>query len=719
MSKIKRTLLALVAAMMMVSLIPAAAFATTSQPADDPIVFTVYSQEGPDATPTVAKAYTQAQFDALPHVTTPVGYLAWNTAHDNTWQVYGTANAIKFSALISDAGLLFQSGYQVTVTASDDFSQTFGYQDIQNANKFYPATTATTQDVTGSVTVDPVIAISGGSSAIADTAANAVATAAAGSSFNNRFLIGLTDANYNAQTAAGKRFVNNTVSVTVIKTPPISGFKIFTQVGDDANSKSLVKDFSRTELLALAKTTPAGFLMNRNNVWSVHASNLYIPLADLLAAAKVTFNEGDSLKPMAADGFGTSFNYAQIQAGQNFYPATTATTTDTTGVITTGAVLALDWGSANISGTASNAVTTALTPAMIDHSGRFYIGLSETDYLAKTAAGNRFVTAPVEITITKAFEARSLEGDDRYETAAVSAQAAYPDGAETVILAYGKNYPDALSASSLAGLLDAPILLTDTDALAAGTSDALAALKATKVVIVGGTTVISATIENNLKSALGETNVSRLAGDDRYATNLAIYNYGKANGSWGKTAIIASGAAFPDALSVAPYAFSDTAPIFLADPTTGLTAAISTAITADKASGALGKALIAGGASAVSANTADWLTTAFGAASVTRLAGNDRYGTSDAIAKWLVANAGFSWNGSCIASGVNFPDALTGSVVAAKKKVPLFLASSGNTSVLDNLSDNKDAIKYIHFLGGTSAVPQDVRDLANSKLGWS
>lgn len=55
-------------------------------------------------------------------------------------------------------------------------------------------------------------------------------------------------------------------------------------------------------------------------------------------------------------------------------------------------------------------------------------------------------------------------GSDRYGTSVEVSQRTFPNGAETVIVATGANWPDALGASALAGVYDAPILLTRPDA---------------------------------------------------------------------------------------------------------------------------------------------------------------------------------------------------------------------------------------------------------------
>jgi putative cell wall-binding protein len=306
-----------------------------------------------------------------------------------------------------------------------------------------------------------------------------------------------------------------------------------------------------------------------------------------------------------------------------------------------------------------------------------------------------------------------LSGATRIETAIAAAQAAYPSGAETVVLAYSGNFPDALSATALAGMLDAPILLSGSDTLSPQTEAALSGLGTKNVVMVGGTSVLSQDVHGRLGTLLGSANVTRLSGDDRFATNLDIYAYGKDHGRWGRVAVIANGANFPDALSISPYAAQGWNPLFLTTQSGALGEDTLSALTA----GDFDQVVIVGGTSVVPSSTEEALAASFKAENVTRLAGADRYATSDAIARWLVASHGFSWNGACIASGATFPDSLTGSVLAARQMAPMLLASAGNQTTINSLLENKATVGRVHFLGGVNAVPQSIRDTVLSQLG--
>src|SRR5689334_8374580 len=77
-------------------------------------------------------------------------------------------------------------------------------------------------------------------------------------------------------------------------------------------------------------------------------------------------------------------------------------------------------------------------------------------------------TAPNASATTDVKQSR-VAGTDRFGTAAAVAKAAFPGGSDTVIVASGRSFPDALAGSSL-GL---PILLTEKATLPSATSKAI------------------------------------------------------------------------------------------------------------------------------------------------------------------------------------------------------------------------------------------------------
>ncbi len=316
--------------------------------------------------------------------------------------------------------------------------------------------------------------------------------------------------------------------------------------------------------------------------------------------------------------------------------------------------------------------------------------------------------------------AQELAGDSRYDTALAEAVAAYPKGCSRLIVASGENFPDALAATALAGLMNCPVMITPSAAMCDQVRTAILTLGVDNVVIVGGESAVSSAVYDSLSAVLGGwRHVDRVAGADRQATALAIYNYGmkwakdnKAEG-WGKTAIIATGMNYADALSASSYAFATKSPIFLTDSEGALSADIK-AVLAESFSGAI----VLGGESRVSAATYSELQTQFGEDNVSRFSGDDRYATSASFAKWAVDKGVLTYQGAAIATGKNFPDALAGAPVIGLEGSVLLLADEGGTAALDGLFDAEGDITRIRYFGGESAVSQSLRDFVESGLDW-
>ena len=315
------------------------------------------------------------------------------------------------------------------------------------------------------------------------------------------------------------------------------------------------------------------------------------------------------------------------------------------------------------------------------------------------------------------FTLTRIGGETRYATAALEALCAY-DSADTVILATGTGYADALTATSLAGALDAPILLTKSGSLSEYAADAIEQLGADSVIVVGGTSAVSSSVVSTLEDE--GLDVERISGSNRYETAGQIYLYGLKAGYWdGSTLIVASGTNYADALSISPVAYAGSYPILLANSAGDMPFATDVVVTL---TGYLGtasgtSAVIVGGTSAVSEDTQAALEDAYG--TVTRLGGETRYETSALIAQWAVENEGLSWNNAAVASGRDFPDALAGSALQGMSGSVLLLVADGKTSyATELLAANADAIGSVRVLGGESAVSDAVEYEIVAALGW-
>lgn len=320
----------------------------------------------------------------------------------------------------------------------------------------------------------------------------------------------------------------------------------------------------------------------------------------------------------------------------------------------------------------------------------------------------RFTVAPfVPTTI-------AIEGGNRYATAVAASKKAFPSGGSNyVVIATGENWPDALGGAALAGALDCPILLTKKASLPAETRAEIIRLGATKAIVLGGTGAVSSMVDGQIRAIAG-VSVERIDGSSRYdtANQVAERTIDEQGIAYDGTAFIATGTNFPDALGASPLAAATGSPIYLSNPKNGDNAAL---IATMKAKG-VNSALVLGGTGVVASTIETKARTTCGKAE--RLWGSDRYTTAVAIATYGVNSAGLSWDKLAIATGANFPDALSGGALQGKSGSVMLLTPGAtlNDSVRAALIANTATVYEVRFLGGLSAVSQPVRTDVTASL---
>ncbi|QHC57408.1 cell wall-binding repeat-containing protein [Rathayibacter sp. VKM Ac-2760] len=161
-----------------------------------------------------------------------------------------------------------------------------------------------------------------------------------------------------------------------------------------------------------------------------------------------------------------------------------------------------------------------------------------------------------------------IAGSDRYDTSRKIVEDAFPEADyDTVFLATGGNFPDALSVAPIAGRLDQPVLLVDgaEPVLDAPTRAALDRLDAGRGQLLGGTTTISAGVEADLRASALTDTVNRIAGSDRHDTSRLL-NAAYPPSPLTDTAYLATATGFADALAVGPAAAKVGSPLYLSEP---------------------------------------------------------------------------------------------------------------------------------------------------------
>jgi len=162
---------------------------------------------------------------------------------------------------------------------------------------------------------------------------------------------------------------------------------------------------------------------------------------------------------------------------------------------------------------------------------------------------------------TYASHIERIAGADRFAASRNLISAGF-DEAETVYVATGHNFPDALAAGAAASFEHAPVLLVDGHASTVDvpTAELLGQLGTSRIVVVGGPASVPASYLASLAALPAVSEVARLSGADRF---LAASGLNEATFPVADVVFLATGMNFPDALAGGPLAGAWCAPIYL------------------------------------------------------------------------------------------------------------------------------------------------------------
>ncbi|OAA86354.1 cell wall-binding repeat-containing protein [Clostridium coskatii] len=290
-----------------------------------------------------------------------------------------------------------------------------------------------------------------------------------------------------------------------------------------------------------------------------------------------------------------------------------------------------------------------------------------------------------------------IGGVDRYDTAVKIAQYGWKT-ADTVFIAGAENdrdFADAIAGTPLAYDMDAPILLTRAAALPDNVSSEITALFAKDIVILGGTAVVSQDIEDGLKAK--GYNVSRIAGQTRYDTAIQIAKKLWEREPNGKTSVaITTGNQFQYAMYGAVGSAMYHSAILFSDGTT-LNKDVENLLAGDESLSGID---VIGGDKVLSVkgtlynNRPD-------------LFHIENYNSVDELCDGTGGLGSLNClNGVAVASSTIFPDALSGSVLAAKSGCKLLL--SDGKKINYNIDTGENNLSTGLVFGGTKVISDDV-----------
>lgn len=292
-----------------------------------------------------------------------------------------------------------------------------------------------------------------------------------------------------------------------------------------------------------------------------------------------------------------------------------------------------------------------------------------------------------------------LAGQDRYEVSALVSREVAPGGSPLVYLASGENFSDSLSGSAIAAQRDAPLLLSTRSSVPASIATEIARLEPADIVVLGGENTLGPAVISQLHAIVPGATVTRIGGADRFEMSRNLIQDTEFGAASSSRLLIATGRGFPDALSATPAAASVGAPVLLVDGQRTSFTSAERKLLRDRG---ITFVTLMGGTASVSGGLQGQLDSL----GITngRVSGADRYVVSQKTATQFF-RAQNSRDVVYIATGENFPDALSGGVLAAyAQPTPIFLAQKGclDQGMIDHIKALK--AKRIVILGGPNTI---------------
>lgn len=294
-----------------------------------------------------------------------------------------------------------------------------------------------------------------------------------------------------------------------------------------------------------------------------------------------------------------------------------------------------------------------------------------------------------------------IQGPTRVATALEASRSLFdavatPGAANAVVLARSDQFPDALAGVPLAAAADGPLLITPPAGLDSQVATEIGRIlpKDKFVYLLGGTGALSQGVEDAVR-ALGYANVLRLQGPTRFDTAVAIAKQVDSILAAPQPLVfIVTGRNFPDALSAGAAAGDAGGTLVLSSDGT-LPQAVADYVAAQQSH--QGFVVTVGGPAAASFPQAD-----------VSLVGANRYQTSAMVAQSFFVDPTTNTVPlvAGLATGTNFPDALSGGAFMALVGGPMLLTTPAalEANARTFLHANAVSINTAFIFGGSGAV---------------
>lgn len=302
----------------------------------------------------------------------------------------------------------------------------------------------------------------------------------------------------------------------------------------------------------------------------------------------------------------------------------------------------------------------------------------------------------------------TLRGENRYETAVKISRDGWQKS-DTVIIVNGDNKKlvDGLAATPLASIKNAPILLSNNNELPKQTVDEIKRLNPSKVIAIGGESAMPNKVVNSIKSINQNIVVQRIGGQTRYETSLNIAKEIDKTNNITKI-YVGAGYGEADSLSISPVAGKEKAPIILTQQD-GLDQKTYEYIKSQN----VADGYIIGGKEKVSdkaINQIDAITSKD--ISNNRISGDSRQDTNAKVLEKFYGNT--QLEGVVLAKDYDLVDALSVGPLAAKKDMPVVLATKDISKFQEEILVKKKSTKIYEIGGGIeSSAINKLKNLLN------